>query len=224
MNNNGKRSNKPRKPEMNGSTRIKLIPTSTSPSPEPENDAITELERKKDEREKAKYKYPNAMECLFAKEYVFGDQPFNALQAAKRAGYKNPGQTAHKLLHKPHVRHHINLLMQDHTKLMIQKCWDAIEALEDIIQNSPDDRARVQAANSILDRSGYRPVERVEVSNERPMDRDGVASLLGQILSKLFGDQGVDGLQVQALIGAKLSELGSGDPETENRGEEVSPE
>jgi len=178
-----------------------------------EKDAIDELQALKDKKESAKYKYPNAMECMFAKEYVFGDTPFNALQAAKRAGYKNPETTAYKLLKKPNVRHHINLLMQDHTKLMIQKCWDAIEALEDIIQNSPDDRARVQAANSILDRSGYRPVEKVQVSNERPLDRDGVASLLGQVLAKLFGNEAVDGLEIQALIGAKLTELANPEPD-----------
>lgn len=202
------RSNKKsRNTKGSTSTKLSLEPVV------PEKDAIDELQALKDKKESAKYKYPNAMECMFAKEYVFGDTPFNALQAAKRAGYKNPETTAYKLLKKPNVRHHINLLMQDHTKLMIQKCWDAIEALEDIIQNSPDDRARVQAANSILDRSGYRPVEKVQVSNERPLDRDGVASLLGQVLAKLFGNEAVDGLEIQALIGAKLTELANPEPD-----------
>ena len=100
----------------------------------------------------------------FINEYLID---LNATQAAIRAGYSV--RTAYSIgqenLKKPEIKQKIDLelaaLHHMQKGLLIMAAEAAIEALKDILENGVG-VARVQAANSILDRAGHKAITKVQ--------------------------------------------------------------
>ncbi|WHZ04963.1 terminase small subunit [Neobacillus sp. YX16] len=104
----------------------------------------------------------------FVLEYI---KDYNATQAAIRAGYSNRGasEIGYQLLQKTSVLEAINTLQDDiEQQLRMQFVQDAIrarEVLREILHNpNSTDRDKITAARDLLDRAGFKPVEKKELS------------------------------------------------------------
>jgi phage terminase small subunit len=105
----------------------------------------------------------------FVENYVL---TLNATDAAKKAGYSE--KTAYSIgsenLTKPEIKkaikEHLDALQDEQRKRFIKGSSRAIDALLDVLENGGS-LARVQAANSLLDRAGHKPVDqiRADVTN-----------------------------------------------------------
>lgn len=106
----------------------------------------------------------NTKQLMFIDKYL---TTFNATSAAKEAGYsqKTSYSIGSRLLKHVEIAKEINSRLDDthqqQKRIMIQAADDAVSALIDVIRTGRG-LARVNAANSILDRSGHKPIERVE--------------------------------------------------------------
>ena len=125
--------------------------------------------------------------CYFYTTGVAGHKPFNPRDAAEAAGYKAPQASAYQLLKRGRVIRQIETMCDDISPLFAQKAMNALKTLDAVASSSEDDRARVQASNSILDRAGYKPVDRVVVSEGGPIDRDALAEKVTQIMMMMMG-------------------------------------
>jgi phage terminase small subunit len=104
----------------------------------------------------------------FVLEYV---KDHNATQAAIRAGYSNRGasEIGYQLLQKTSVLEAIKSLQDEiDQQLRMQFVQDAIrarEVLRGILDNpNSTDRDKITAARDLLDRAGFKPVEKKELS------------------------------------------------------------
>ncbi len=103
----------------------------------------------------------------FAEEYA---RTGHRTQSAIAAGYSPKGArgTAYVILQNPHVLARVRDLRQQWAETQAAALRDhvepAIQALRDTIDNprGKGDLARIQAAVAILDRAGFKPVERVQ--------------------------------------------------------------
>lgn len=129
-------------------------------------------------------------EELFVKNYCL---TFDGKDAALKAGYtKAPTTIAHRLLAKDNVRLHIQFATEDCQVLFMRSCVEAIDTLREVmLDESAKDSSRVMAANSILEKAGYKAVERVRIEQDEPMDRERItAQLVGMMASALGGERG----------------------------------
>lgn len=69
----------------------------------------------------------------------------------------------------------------------------ALQVVEDLMRQSNSDTVRLAAAKDLLDRSGYKPVERIDVSTEQRS--------VEEIESRIIGLVGLDAAQM--LLGKK---------------------
>jgi DNA-binding helix-hairpin-helix protein with protein kinase domain len=126
---------------------------------------------------------------VFCEHYI---ESGNGTEAAKAAGYseKSVKQMASENLSKPNIRAYIEELNErryrETQQIFKRYAVTAFETLVDIAENGRVEVARVNAANSILDRAGYKPVEHSVVKadvtqhseiNEIPADKQEAAIL-----------------------------------------------
>lgn len=101
---------------------------------------------------------------LFIDEYL---QTKNATEAAKKAGYseKTSGSLGHRLLHTPEIKKEIDKQLDEiheaQRQRLILMSEQAIDALRDVMKEGRG-LAKVNAANSVLDRSGHKPTDYVK--------------------------------------------------------------
>jgi phage terminase small subunit len=101
---------------------------------------------------------------VFCEHYV---ESGNGTEAAKVAGYsdKSVKQIASENLSKPNIRAYIEELNErryrETQQIFKRYAVTAFETLVDIAENGRVEVARVNAANSILDRAGYKPTDNV---------------------------------------------------------------
>ena len=69
----------------------------------------------------------------------------------------------------------------------------ALQVVEDLMRQSNSDTVRLAAAKDLLDRSGYKPVERIDVNTEQRS--------VEEIESRIIGLVGLDAAQM--LLGKK---------------------
>ena len=123
----------------------------------------------------------------FIDEYLLSG--LNATQAAIRAGYSK--RTAYSIgqenLKKPEIEEIINTVLneihQSQRKKLIQASDLAVDALIDIVKNGREN-IRIQAANSILDRSGHKAPDRLQADIKTEVITDDVKSKLFERLIK----------------------------------------
>lgn len=91
----------------------------------------------------------------------------NAADAARHAGYseKAARQVGQRLLTNADIRaeidHELNEVHEQQRRALIVLAGAAVSALQDVVINGRG-LAKVNAANSILDRSGHKPVDHVK--------------------------------------------------------------
>lgn len=104
-------------------------------------------------------------QLIFVQEYI---KSRNGTQAAIKAGYspKSAEVQASRLLKKDKIRKHLEKV-QDQINRDLREIFveDAVKAYEVLfnIMNDPEapHKVRLTAARDLLDRAGYKPVERV---------------------------------------------------------------
>lgn len=104
----------------------------------------------------------------FVLEYV---KDHNATRAAKRAGFseRRASEIGYQLLQKTTVLEAIKSLQDEiHQQLREQFISDALKAREVLyeVMVNPDstERDRISAAKDLLDRAGFKPIDRKELS------------------------------------------------------------
>lgn len=126
----------------------------------------------------------------FVRNYIIS---MNATDAAKKAGYSE--KTAYAIgsenLKKPEIKkaiqEELNALHCIQKNTFIQAANDAIKALVDVVKNGRG-LPRVQAANSILDRAGHKPVDHVKTDLNANVDANiTVSDARNALLTKLIG-------------------------------------
>lgn len=110
----------------------------------------------------------------FIAEYL---QSFNATKAAIKAGYSNKTAQVQgsRLLSNVMVREKINVEMDEYfhsqKRMLIHAADIAIKALIEIVENGKG-IARVNAANSILDRAGHKPLSKIGATVSQEVDAE----------------------------------------------------
>ncbi len=102
-----------------------------------------------------------ARQRLFIGEFL---KTGNATQAATKAGYGQPHVAGSRLLGNVRVKAAVEAARLDLRKQFVQEAIDAFRVMLDLMKNSSVDIVRFQAARDLLDRAGYRPVDRREVT------------------------------------------------------------
>jgi hypothetical protein len=108
---------------------------------------------------------PTEKQEKFAKVYVETGSPIKALTEAypdNVGKYRN--QDAWKLLRNPKIRDLIEQIQQDCRAKFVTLAPEMLEALEDMARSADSEKVRLQAIIEILDRSGLKPPEKVELS------------------------------------------------------------
>ena len=130
---------------------------------------------------------PTRQQKLFIDEYL-RLRKSNATQAAINAGYskKSASSQAYQLLQNPIVLNYL----EERERAIIQELqeefiFDAIEArkvMYEIMKNPiADDRDRLNAAKDFLDRAGFKPTDRVDVSGSLDTGLNKLDSILKQL-------------------------------------------
>lgn len=104
-------------------------------------------------------------QLIFVQEYI---KSRNGTQAAIKAGYspKSAEVQASRLLKKDKIRKHLEKVQdqinRDLREIFVEDAVKAYEVLKNIM-NDPEapHKVRLTAARDLLDRAGYKPVERV---------------------------------------------------------------
>lgn len=114
------------------------------------------------------YDEMNEQQMKFAEFYLDFN---NGTTAAIKAGYAQGGAhvTASRLLKNVKVRDYINELRQRRTEAINNKlaayAADIVSNLYDLALNAESEAVRLQATKDIMDRSGFKPVEKRENNN-----------------------------------------------------------
>jgi phage terminase small subunit len=104
-------------------------------------------------------------EMIFVTEYIRNGG--NATQAAIVAGYseKTAYSAASRLLKNVNIQQYLNKteqnLNRDLRTMFVEEAKEAFETMRHLMKNSGQDNVRYSAAKDILDRAGYKPVEKV---------------------------------------------------------------
>lgn len=116
----------------------------------------------------------NKKQQIFINEYLTS---MNATLAAKNAGYslKTAYSIGQRLLKheeiKIEIEQRLEALHEQQRRTFIALSDNAIMALQDVVANGRG-LAKVNAANSILDRAGHKPVDRVHTDVNAKVDAD----------------------------------------------------
>ena len=114
----------------------------------------------------------------FVSNYVLNGG--NGTLAALEAGYSKNGcgVRSWELLRKPEIQK----VIQEQCRRFIAECAPcAIKVLKELAESASSESVKLGAANSLLDRAGYKHVEKLEISDNRTIedvDRE-LAMLLG---------------------------------------------
>lgn len=128
-----------------------------------------------------------AKQRKFIGEYL---QCMNATEAAKIAGYseKTGYSIGHRLLRNPVVKKAINdeleELYESQKRTFIGLSEDAINALHDIIMHGRG-LARVNAANSVLDRAGHKPIDHIKSDVNANIKADVKVDAKSELIKRL---------------------------------------
>lgn len=101
---------------------------------------------------------------IFVAEYI---KSGNATQAAIAAGYseKTAYSAGPRLLKNVEIQQYLNKteqnLNRDLRTMFVEEALAAFETMADLMKNSGQDNVRYSAAKDILDRAGYKPVDKV---------------------------------------------------------------
>lgn len=101
---------------------------------------------------------------IFVTEYI---KSGNATQAAIAAGYseKTAYSAGPRLLKNVDIQQYLNKteqnLNRDLRTMFVEEAKEAFETMKDLMKNSGQDNVRYSAAKDILDRAGYKPVDKV---------------------------------------------------------------
>lgn len=103
-------------------------------------------------------------QLIFVQEYLKSN---NITHAAKAAGYAEG--SAHvqgsRMLKNDKIQRYLNKkeqnLNRDLRELFVEQAQMAFKTMVDLAENSPQDNVRYSAAKDILDRAGYKPVDKV---------------------------------------------------------------
>lgn len=114
---------------------------------------------------------PTARQRLFISEFL---KTGNASQSAAKAGYGQPHVAGSRLLRNVRVKDAIEAARLDLRKQFVQEAINAFRVLLDLMNNSPVDIVRFQAARDLLDRAGYKPIDRREVTGIQTFISSGV--------------------------------------------------
>ena len=118
---------------------------------------------------------------IFIKEYcALGDH----VEAARRAGYseKTVANQACKL-----KRELASEIREELTLNFITHAPKALQTLKELAESSPSESVRLQAARDLLDRAGYKAVERREEITQRPSTQEIESEIV-----RLVGREGAD--------------------------------
>ena len=118
---------------------------------------------------------------IFIKEFCrLGDH----VQAARRAGYseKTIANQACKL-----KRELASEIREELTLNFITHAPKALQTLKELAESSPSESVRLQAARDLLDRAGYKAVERREEITQRPSTQEIESEIV-----RLVGREGAD--------------------------------
>jgi len=77
-------------------------------------------------------------------------------QAIKKAGYASQA-AGYSVMKKAHVREYIQGLINEHLQNSSIK---AIHCIDDLIDNARSDYVKLEASKDVLDRAGFKPVDR----------------------------------------------------------------
>lgn len=109
----------------------------------------------------------------------------NATQAAINAGYssKTARQQASALLTTPDIQDYLKTqkaaLRQDLQESFILECKEAVDVMREILQNpNAKDKDRLAAAREFLDRAGFKPIDKVVVSEVDPAVIDTIEKMV----------------------------------------------
>ncbi len=123
----------------------------------------------------------------------------NATTAAKQAGYsqKTAYSIGQRLLKSDEIKMEIDQQLEavheDQRRSFIMLAGEAVIALQDVVRNGRG-LAKVNAANSILDRSGHKPVDRVQSDVNANVHADvNVEDARTELLEKLNRRYPLDG-------------------------------
>lgn len=101
---------------------------------------------------------------IFVTEYI---KTGNATQAAIAAGYseKTAYSAGPRLLKNVEIQQYLNKTEQNLNKdlrtMFVEQALQAFEVMSDLMVNSGQDNVRYSAAKDILDRAGYKPVDKI---------------------------------------------------------------
>jgi phage terminase small subunit len=101
---------------------------------------------------------------VFVMEYI---RTNNATKAAIAAGYseKTAYSQGPRLLKDVEIQQYLNKteqnLNRDLRELFVEEAQQAFETMKDLMKNSGQDNVRYSAAKDILDRAGFKPVEKI---------------------------------------------------------------
>lgn len=115
-----------------------------------------------------KLRKPTTKQVKFAKAVVATD---NLTESAKLAGYKGNrktlGQMGYENMNKPEVIMIINKEKANLAERFKEEAHNAFQVILDIINNEQiSPHARLIACKDLLDRAGYKPTDKTEVTGE----------------------------------------------------------
>lgn len=104
-----------------------------------------------------------ARQSRFVREYVYFC-PSNGAECARRAGYSNKraDKAAYELLNSKSIQMAIR---QEQEKLLAQDGPLAYQCMKDLMMNAEEESVRYKAAKDILDRGGWKAVQRTVVEH-----------------------------------------------------------
>jgi phage terminase small subunit len=88
----------------------------------------------------------------------------NATKAAEAAGYSSPASAGCELLKNPKVAAAIEANNVDMRQMFVREAIGALKVLIEVAKDGRNELARVKAADSILDRAGYKAVEQQNIT------------------------------------------------------------
>ncbi len=157
-----------------------------------------------------------ARQQRFVTEYVY-NCPNNATECARRAGYANKrvDQTAYDLLNSKSIQAAIR---REQEKILAENGPLAFQCMKDLMIKAESEEVRYKAAKDILDRGGWKAVQRIHVEHTHltPEERQArIAELQLQLQPKIIEGEIV-------TQGSHPKDLSPGDPVKQwNRLEEM---
>lgn len=134
----------------------------------------------------------NNKQKKFVENYL---KTFNATKSAKNAGYseKTAAEQGYRLLRNVQIAEAINEelgeIYEKQKKVLIRAADSAINALIDTVENGKG-LARVQAANSVLDRAGHKPIDKVQADvKTEAVDPDEIRNKLMERIIKQMPEE-----------------------------------